>query len=61
MIHLNTLIEQTPSADAWALRGVLRGNARDFVGARADFEAALALDPRQTEAQAGMRVLSRRP
>ncbi len=46
-------------ADGLALRGVLKGNAGDLAGARADFEAALAVDPAQAEARAGLAHLRR--
>lgn len=56
---LDGLIEQAPTADALALRGVVRGNAGDLPGAAADFRRALTLNPRQPEAQAGLRQLER--
>lgn len=56
---LDALIAEESSADALALRGVLRGNAGDLAGAAADFEAALALDPAQPEARAGVETLRR--
>lgn len=56
---LDALVADTPSADAFALRGVVRGNGGDLAGAAADFEAALRLDPRQPEARAGIEQVRR--
>lgn len=57
---VDDLLEAHPTdADGLGLRGVLKGNAGDLVGARADFEAALALDPSQAEARAGLAHLRR--
>lgn len=56
---LDALVEDAPSADALALRGVVRGNGGDLAGAAADFEAALRLDPRQPEARAGIEQVRR--
>lgn len=61
MAHIEALLSMTAdNADALALRGVLRGNSGDLVGAKADFKGALLLNPNQTEALAGMKVLGRR-
>lgn len=56
---LDALIAEAPTADAFGLRGVVRGNAGDLAGATADFEAALALDPAQPEARAGIEQVRR--
>lgn len=57
--ELDRLIGELPTAPALALRGVIRGNGGDLAGARADFDAALALDPNQPEARAGVETLRR--
>ena len=57
--ELDRLIAERPTADALALRGVLRGNGGDLAGAAADFDAALRLDPAQPEARAGRQTLER--
>lgn len=45
-------------AQALGLRGVARANLGDLQGAAADWQAALALDATQAEAQAGLRQLA---
>lgn len=44
-------------ADAYGLRGVLRAQGGDLDAARIDWQRALALNPEQAEAVAGMRTL----
>ncbi|MCA9539054.1 MAG: tetratricopeptide repeat protein, partial [Myxococcales bacterium] len=61
LAEVERLLAHTPDADALALRGVLRGNAGDLAGARADFEAAVALEPNQPEATMGLRRLQAMP
>jgi Flp pilus assembly protein TadD len=48
------VLSHPEAADAWALRGVARANGGDLAGAATDFRAAVALDPSQPEAQAGL-------
>ena len=48
-------------AEGHGLRGVIRGNQKDLEGARADFEAALAIDPQNPEAKAGLAQLRSGP
>ena len=48
-------------AEGHGLRGVIRGNQKDLEGARKDFEAALAIDPENAEAKAGMARLTSDP
>jgi hypothetical protein len=60
MVVLDTLIALHPeAADCWALRGVARANQGDLMGAAADFDAAVELEPAQPEANAGLRQLQR--
>jgi len=51
----------TLGAEGYGLRGVSRGNRGDLEGAAADFEAALAIDPKNPEARAGMAKLKSGP
>jgi hypothetical protein len=57
---LDALLAETPEDPvALGLRGVARANLGDLPGAAADWQAALALDPTQPEAQAGLMQLRR--
>jgi Flp pilus assembly protein TadD len=51
----------TLGAEGLGLRGVSRGNRGDLDGAAADFEAALAIDPQNAEARAGVAKLKSDP
>lgn len=55
---LDPVIEADPlNASALGVRGVARARTGDLNGAAADWERALAIDPRQPEARAGMAKL----
>jgi cytochrome c-type biogenesis protein CcmH/NrfG len=55
---LDPVIEADPrNAAALGVRGVARARTGDLNGAAADWERALAIDPRQPEARAGMAQL----
>lgn len=57
-----TLADLSPlGAEGYGLRGVIRGNQKDLAGAQADFEAALALDPNNAEARAGLAQIKSGP
>ena len=62
MEALGPLLERDPGdPEALGLRGVLRGNGGDLVGACEDFEAALRRDPNQSEAKYGRPHAGERP
>lgn len=57
---LDSVIDADPTnAAALGVRGVARAQMGDLAGARRDWEKALAIDPRQPEAVAGMAQLNR--
>lgn len=48
------IVEDTADAESLALRGLIRARAGETDAARADFQAALAIDPQQPEARYGL-------
>ena len=57
---VEALVADSPqNADALALRGIMRANQKDFAGAKADFDAALSINPAHREARVGLNTLRR--
>jgi tetratricopeptide (TPR) repeat protein len=61
LADLDTLLATDPSYGAgdYNLRGVIKVEMKDYVGARRDFEAALRLDPEYGKAKTALRELDR--